>query len=90
MKRIKDTKIRMAKVHDHCKGKMICDPTEIDPDAEDAVLKERPELRTGCGHAQPVIRKEGLKMFMVYKKAKDEDEQVNPSTSMGRLFAYSK
>lgn len=65
----------MSKVHDHCKGKMVCDPTEPDPDADTDMVPE--ELRkTGCGHTQPVIRKEGLKLFMVYKKAKDDDEQV--------------
>ena len=28
----------------------------------------------GCGHIQPTIRKEGLKLFLNYKKLKDEDE----------------
>jgi len=28
----------------------------------------------GCGHLQPQIRKEGLKLFLQYKKPKDEDE----------------
>lgn len=65
----------MAKVHEHCKGKMVCDSAEPDPEADPDATPE--ELRKiGCGHAQPVIRKEGLKLFMVYKKAKDEDEQV--------------
>ena len=28
----------------------------------------------GCGHNQPLVRKEGLKLFVQYKKAKDEDD----------------
>jgi hypothetical protein len=75
VKRIRDPKLRMSRVHDHCKGKMICDAAEPDPEADADMTPD--ELRkTGCGHAQPVIRKEGLKLFMVYKKAKDDEEQV--------------
>lgn len=87
MKHIRDPKIRMAKVHEHCKGKMVCDPSEPDPEADLESVPE--ELRkTGCGHAQPVIRKEGLKLFMVYKKAKDEDEQVTIRWSLFHATLY--
>lgn len=67
----------MSKMHDHCKGKMICDATE--PDLEvDGHPSPAPDAlaKIGCGHVQPLIRKEGLKLFMVYKKSKDEDDQV--------------
>ncbi|KAG2108751.1 uncharacterized protein F5147DRAFT_551048, partial [Suillus discolor] len=30
----------------------------------------------GCGHIQPAIRKEGLKLFVQYKRPKDENEDV--------------
>jgi DNA-directed RNA polymerase II subunit RPB1 len=69
----------MAKVHDHCKGKMICDSSE--PTGPDNTPHENvPEglQKIGCGHVQPLIRKEALKLFMVYKKTKDDDEQVGP------------
>ena len=29
----------------------------------------------GCGHTQPVIRREGLKMYASWKKGKDDDEE---------------
>lgn len=76
MKHIRDPKIRMAKVHEHCKGKMVCDSAEIERDGDGDTMTPSELRKTGCGHVQPVIRKEGLKLFMVYKKAKDEDEQV--------------
>lgn len=59
---------------------MICDAAEPEPEAEDATPDELRKI--GCGHVQPVIRKEGLKLFMVYKKAKDDDEQVMIVRSM--------
>ncbi|KAF8315635.1 hypothetical protein DL93DRAFT_2078852 [Clavulina sp. PMI_390] len=63
----------MEKVFAHCKGKTACDPTEPDPEADPDTIPE--ELRkTGCGHTQPVIRKDGLKLYMVYKKTRDDDE----------------
>lgn len=66
---------------------MVCDPSEPDPEADLESVPE--ELRkTGCGHAQPVIRKEGLKLFMVYKKAKDEDEQVTIRWSLFHATLY--
>lgn len=66
----------MAKVHEHTKGKMICDSSEPERDADGDALMLNELRKIGCGHVQPVIRKEGLKLFMVYKKSKDDDEQV--------------
>jgi hypothetical protein len=44
----------------------------------------------GCGHVQPVIRKEGLKLFVVYKKGKDEDEvSLGCSVAGGRKGNFS-
>ncbi|KDQ17519.1 hypothetical protein BOTBODRAFT_29699 [Botryobasidium botryosum FD-172 SS1] len=72
---LKDPKARMARVHDHCKGKMVCEASEEKEDddadgAEDGAKKGH----GGCGHVQPLIRKEGLKLFLVYKRAKDDEE----------------
>lgn len=39
--------------------------------------EEPPKGHGGCGHVQPQIRKEGLKLFMVYGKGKDEVNYVS-------------
>ena len=69
----------MAIVWAHCKTKMVCEPDE--PKEEGEAENDEPEAKKGhggCGHIQPLIRKEGLKLFVQYKKQKDDDE-VRPS-----------
>jgi DNA-directed RNA polymerase II subunit RPB1 len=62
----------MAVVWAHCKGKTVCEADDIKDDSgEDDGGKTG---HGGCGHAQPLIRKEGLKLFVQYKKAKDDDD----------------
>lgn len=70
---IRDPKKRLAVVHSLVKGKSVCEM--------DAVLEEGQQLpegvepprgHGGCGHVQPLIRREGLKLVMVYGKGKDE------------------
>ena len=60
---------------------MVCEPDEP-KDETDGMDREEPKRgHGGCGAAQPQIRKEGLKLFVQYKRSKDEDEvcilQVN-------------
>lgn len=65
----------MAIVWGHCKTKMVCEPDE--PREEGEAENDEPEVKKGhggCGHLQPLIRKEGLKLFVQYKKQKDDDE----------------
>lgn len=68
----------MQKVWEHCKGKKICEADEpkddADPVNEGLIAKGG---HGGCGHIQPDVRKEGLKLFLVYKKNSDEDDAVN-------------
>jgi hypothetical protein len=40
----------------------------------DAENEEPKRGHGGCGHIQPQIRKEGLKLFLQYKKTKDDDD----------------
>ncbi|KAH7103209.1 beta and beta-prime subunits of DNA dependent RNA-polymerase [Auriculariales sp. MPI-PUGE-AT-0066] len=71
-------KARMSVVWAHCKGKMTCEADE--PKEEDDAMGQdaEPEKKGhgGCGFIQPVIRKEGLKLFQVFKKSKDEEDQL--------------
>lgn len=70
---IRDPKKRLAVVHSLVKVKNTC---EMDaPEEEGQQLAEGEEASKGhggCGHTQPQIRREGLKLFMVYGKGKDE------------------
>jgi DNA-directed RNA polymerase II subunit RPB1 len=64
----------MAVVWAHCKSKMVCEADEPEKDGEAAEGEEAKKGHGGCGHNQPLIRKEGLKLFAQYKKSKDEDD----------------
>lgn len=64
----------MAVVWAHCKTKTVCEADEPKEEGEDAEDVEVKKGHGGCGHVQPQIRKEGLKLFVQYKKQKDDDE----------------
>ncbi|KAH8921889.1 beta and beta-prime subunits of DNA dependent RNA-polymerase [Atractiella rhizophila] len=70
---------RLAEVHKIAKTRRIC---EEDPDPE-TVDPSKPEKKGhgGCGHAQPLIRREGLKLFLVYNQKRSED---NPAPQSDR------
>ena len=69
---VRDPKKRLQVVHSIVKTKTSCEldsaPDEPVPEGE-----EPPKGHGGCGHVQPQIRREGLKLIMVYGKGKDED-----------------
>jgi DNA-directed RNA polymerase II subunit RPB1 len=63
----------MSMVWSFCKTKMTCEadePKEENEGNDDDAKKGH----GGCGAVQPQIRREGLKLFVQYKKSKDEDE----------------
>ncbi|KAF5376975.1 hypothetical protein D9615_007212 [Tricholomella constricta] len=89
IRHIRDPKARMAVVWSHCKTKTVCEPD--DPKEEGA--EENDEVKKGhggCGHVQPQIRKEGLKLFVQYKKAKDDDEEMKSLQPDKRLITPSE
>ena len=53
---------------------MICEPDEPKDENDNIEADEPKKGHGGCGAAQPQIRKEGLKLFVQYKRSKDEDE----------------
>lgn len=66
----------MAVVWSYCKAKSLCESDEMKEEA-DLDADEPKKGHGGCGHKQPQIRKEGLKLFVQYKrnkKDKDEDD----------------
>ena len=64
----------MQAVWGYCKSKMTCESDEPKDETEGAEQEEPKKGHGGCGAAQPLIRKEGLKLFVQYKRGKDEDE----------------
>jgi hypothetical protein len=59
---------------------MVCEPDEPREEGDGAENKE-PEAKKGhggCGHIQPQIRKEGLKLFVQYKPKDDDDVSSFP------------
>jgi hypothetical protein len=89
IRHIRDPKARMGVVWAHCKTKMICDPDEPKEEGADPEVEELKKGHGGCGHAQPQIRKEGLKLFVQYKKTKDDDDVCFKTNSIFNLwFAY--
>jgi len=75
----------MAIVWNHCKSKMVCEADE-QRDEGDLDGDEPKKGHGGCGHLQPQIRKEGLKLFLQYKKPKDEDEVCGRHVGLGRVL----
>lgn len=69
----RDPKKRLAEVHSLTKTKNECEMDEPKDEAE-MTPEERNAARGhgGCGHIQPLIRREGLKLFMVFAKGKDD------------------
>jgi DNA-directed RNA polymerase II subunit RPB1 len=64
----------MAVVWGICKSKMTCEADEVKDEDQDAGQPvEVKKGHGGCGHHQPQIRKEGLKIFFNYKKQNDDE-----------------
>lgn len=71
MRFIRDPKKRLHVVHGLVKTRNTCEMDSVQEDSKPG--EEEIKLgHGGCGHTQPQIRREGLKLFMVYGKGKDE------------------
>jgi DNA-directed RNA polymerase II subunit RPB1 len=68
--RYRDPKSRLTAVWNVAKGKLVCDASP--PQEDEALTKDAAATFSshgGCGNAQPVIRKEGLKLYGSWKKS---------------------
>ncbi|KAI6107391.1 DNA-directed RNA polymerase II, subunit 1 [Pisolithus croceorrhizus] len=90
IRHVRDRKARMAIVWNHCKTKMSCESDELREDGAEVDLDEPKKGHGGCGHQQPQIRKEGLKLFVQYKRPKDDDEDIKSLQPDKRLFTPSE
>ncbi|KAG6853308.1 DNA-directed RNA polymerase II subunit rpb1 [Blastosporella zonata] len=80
---------RMAMVWSHCKSKTACEPD----DPKEEGVEDGEDVKKGhggCGHIQPQVRKEGLKLFVQYKKLKDDDEEMKSMQPDKRLITPSE
>ncbi|KAK9493318.1 hypothetical protein V1508DRAFT_416385 [Lipomyces doorenjongii] len=72
--KIRDPKRRFQAVWSLCKGKMMCETDAPNDDDEDFGEKKPKKIaHGGCGNAQPTIRRDGLKLWGVWKKDKNEE-----------------
>ncbi|SGZ56963.1 CIC11C00000000390 [Sungouiella intermedia] len=70
--RIRDPKKRFNAVWNVCKTKMVCEADVIN---EEGVVTSG---RGGCGHTQPTVRRDGLKLWGTWKQNKSFDENEQP------------
>ncbi|KAF9261934.1 beta and beta-prime subunits of DNA dependent RNA-polymerase [Marasmius fiardii PR-910] len=90
IRHIRDPKKRMAVVWAHCKTKMVCEPDDPKEEGAEPDAEETKKGHGGCGHVQPLVRKEGLKLFLQYKKPKDDDEEGKSMQPDKRLMTPSE
>lgn len=72
---------------------MVCEPDDPKDEGAEPDADEVKKGHGGCGHIQPQVRKEGLKLFVQYKKAKDDDEvrfDVSNSSLAGAQFDHTR
>lgn len=72
-RRIKDRKKRFRYVWTMAKAKMVCEMDEPEDGDEFNPDRANHMQHHGCGATQPLIRKDGLKLYAVFKK---QDENV--------------
>ncbi len=70
--KIRDPKKRFNAVWSLCKTKMVCET-----DNNEDEMTDQPS-RGGCGHPQPTIRRDGLKLWGTWKQNKNYDDNDQP------------
>ncbi|CED83721.1 beta and beta-prime subunits of dna dependent rna-polymerase [Phaffia rhodozyma] len=87
-------KDRLKHIWEKAKAKTVCDTDEVPEEGKEGAENalEAVPGHGGCGHVQPLIRKEGLKLFVVYKKQKEEedDEDIKMLQPDKRPFTASE
>lgn len=77
--RFRDPKKRFDAVWRVCKPKMTCETDYIPPDDPQGMPVKSGFTHGGCGHVQPEVRKDGLKLYGSWKGRKNEDGVVEPT-----------
>ncbi len=69
---IRNSKLRFYEVWNICKAKNVCEVGEDLNDMSSALGSKPKYIHGGCGARQPAVRKDGLKLVLNFKAAKDE------------------
>ncbi|KAI9824170.1 MAG: DNA-directed RNA polymerase II subunit rpb1 [Phylliscum demangeonii] len=75
--RLRDPKKRFDAVWRVCKPRLICESDTVEDEFEPDGVTKTPMKKTthgGCGNVQPDVRREGLKLWGIWKVPKDERE----------------
>lgn len=70
--RIRDPKKRFNAVWNVCKSKMVCEADVVNDEGQVT------SGRGGCGHTQPTVRRDGLKLWGTWKQNKQFEENEQP------------
>ena len=83
---LKEARARLNMVWNICKTKMICETGQQSEDGSDVVIPIEGG-HGGCGHRQPIIRREGLRLYVSFKTSSQSEDQPTPaSSSDGRNY----
>jgi DNA-directed RNA polymerase II subunit RPB1 len=77
--RYRDPKSRLTAVWNVAKTKFVCDATPPQEDDSNKDAIGALASHGGCGNTQPVIRKDGLKLYGSWKKSSKDLEVFKPS-----------
>lgn len=75
--KIRDPKKRFNAVWNLCKAKMICEADNVTSENDPNWKPDQPN-KGGCGHTQPTVRRDGLKLWGTWKQNKNFDENEQP------------
>lgn len=83
---LKEARARLNMVWNLCKTKMMCETGQ----SEDGTVDEN-SGHEGCGHRQPIIRREGLRLYVSFKTSSSQSEDqpsapANNTSSDGRNY----
>lgn len=84
---LKEARARLNMVWNICKTKMVCETgQQLGEDGIDVPVEGG---HGGCGHRQPIIRREGLRLYVSFKASQSEDQPApisSGSSSDGRNY----
>lgn len=91
---LKEARARLNMVWNLCKTKMICETGEAaSEDGPGGVDEDKSAVASighgGCGHRQPIIRREGLRLYVSFKassQSDDQQQQQGSTSSDGRNY----
>ncbi|KAK3823717.1 MAG: LOW QUALITY PROTEIN: beta and beta-prime subunits of DNA dependent RNA-polymerase [Linnemannia elongata] len=95
-RRIRDPKVRLKAVWELAKTKMVCEGgDDIDGEMgeemevdEQGIPQPKKKSHGGCGHRQPIFRKEGLGLSVNFKANANDDSQPEGKRTLTPSDAY--